>query len=115
MLVEKLSRIFGKEEKENERVEELHQRLAERLGKEERDWVLELIDEKDRERLEAQEENFRRGFKLGLRLGREIFQCEDEPHCFRGWRAGSWDRARAGRQGRARADAIHSIDSDNSA
>lgn len=56
--------------------------LAERLGKEERDWVLELIDEKDRERLEAQEENFRRGFKLGLRLGREIFQCEDEPHCF---------------------------------
>ena len=37
MLVEKLSRIFGKEEKENERVEELHQRLAERLGKEERD------------------------------------------------------------------------------
>lgn len=44
--------------------------------------MLELIDEKDRERLEAQEENFRRGFKLGLRLGREIFQCEDEPHCF---------------------------------
>ena len=31
-------------------MEELHQRLAERLGKEERDWVLELIDEKDRER-----------------------------------------------------------------
>ena len=52
MLVEKLSRIFGKEEKENERVEELHQRLAER------------------------------GFKLGLRLGREVFRCEDEPHCF---------------------------------
>ena len=44
--------------------------------------MLELIDEKDRERLEAQEENFRRGIKLGLRLGREIFQCEDEPHCF---------------------------------
>ena len=55
MLVEKLSRIFGKEEKENERAEELHQRLTERLGKEERKWVLELIDEKDRERLEAQE------------------------------------------------------------
>lgn len=63
-------------------MEELHQRLAERLGKEERDWVLELIDEKDRERLEAQEENFRRGFKLGLRLGWEVFRCEDEPHCF---------------------------------
>lgn len=82
MLVEKLSRIFGKEEKGNERAEELHQRLTERLGREERKWVLALIDEKDRERLEAQEENFRRGFKLGLRLGREIFQCEDEPHCF---------------------------------
>ena len=44
--------------------------------------MLELIDEKDRERLEAQEENFRRGFKLGLRLGWEVFRCEDEPHCF---------------------------------
>ena len=72
MLVEKLSRIFGKEEKGNERAEELHQRLTERLGREERKWVLALIDEKDRERLEAQEENFRRGFKLGLRLGREM-------------------------------------------
>ena len=82
MLVEKLSRIFGKEEKGNERAEELHQRLTERLGKEEREWVLALIDEKDMERLKAQEENFQRGFKLGLRLGREIFQCEEEPHCF---------------------------------
>ena len=82
MLVEKLSRIFGKEEKGNERAEELHQRLTERLGREERKWVLALIDEKDMERLKAQEENFQRGFKLGLRLGREIFQCEDEPHCF---------------------------------
>ena len=82
MLVEKLSRIFGKEEKENERVEELHQRLVERLGKEERGWVLALIDEKDMERLKGQEENFRRGFKLGLRLGWEVFRCEDEPHCF---------------------------------
>ena len=82
MLVEKLSRIFGKEEKENERVEELHQRLAERLGKEEREWVLALIDEKDMERLKAQEENFQRGFKLGLRLGWEAFVCEDEPYCF---------------------------------
>ena len=82
MLVEKLSRIFGKEEKENERVEELHQRLVERLGKEERDWVLALIDEKDMERRKGQEETFRRGFKLGLRLGWEVFRCEDEPHCF---------------------------------
>ena len=82
MLVEKLSRIFGKEEKENERVEELHQRLAERLGKEERDWVLELIDEKDMETVRVREENFRRGLRLGLRLGWEVFRCEDEPHCF---------------------------------
>lgn len=82
MLVEKLSRIFGKEEKENERVEELHQRLVERLGKEERDWVLALIDEKDMETVRVQEENFRRGLRLGLRLGWEVFRCEDEPHCF---------------------------------
>ena len=82
MLVEKLSRIFGKEEKENERVEELHQRLVERLGKEERDWVLALIDEKDMERVYVQEENFRQGLKLGLSLGWEVFRCEDEPHCF---------------------------------
>ena len=33
MLVEKLSRIFGKEEKENERVEELHQRLRNVWGR----------------------------------------------------------------------------------
>ena len=33
MLVEKLSRIFGKEEKENERVEELHQRLRNGWGR----------------------------------------------------------------------------------
>ena len=82
MLVEKLSRIFGKEEKENERVEELHQRLVERPGKEERDWVLALIDEKDMETVRVQEENFRRGLRLGLRLGWEAFRCEDEPHCF---------------------------------
>ena len=81
-VIAELSQRYGKEEKENERAEELHQRLTERLGKEEREWVLALIDEKDMERLKAQEENFQRGFKLGLRLGREIFQCEDEPHCF---------------------------------
>ena len=81
-VIAELSQRYGKEEKENERAEELHQRLTERLGKEEREWVLALIDEKDMERLKAQEENFQRGFKLGLRLGGEIFQCEDEPHCF---------------------------------
>ena len=81
-VIAELSQRYGKEEKENERAEELHQRLTERLGKEEREWVLALIDEKDMERLKAQEENFQRGFKLGLRLGGEAFVCEDEPYCF---------------------------------
>ena len=81
-VIAELSQRYGKEEKENKRVEDLHQRLVERLGKEERDWVLALIDEKDMERLKAQEENFQKGFKLGLRLGWEVFRCEDEPHCF---------------------------------
>ena len=80
-VIAELSQRYGKEEKENERAEELHQRLTERLGKEEREWVLALIDEKDMERLKAQEENFQRGFKLGLRLGWEAFVCEDEPYC----------------------------------
>ena len=81
-VIAELSQRYGKEEKENERAEELHQRLTERLGKEEREWVLALIDEKDMERLKAQEENFQRGFKLGLRRGWEAFVCEDEPYCF---------------------------------
>lgn len=81
-VIAELSQRYGKEEKENKRVEELHQRLVERLGKEERDWVLALIDEKDMERLKGQEENFQKGFKLGLRLGWEVFVCEDEPYCF---------------------------------
>ena len=79
-VIAELSQRYGKEEKENERAEELHQRLTERLGKEEREWVLALIDEKDMERLKAQEENFQRGFKLGLRLGWESVVCECEPY-----------------------------------
>ena len=81
-VIAELSQRYGTEEKENERAEELHQRLTERRGTEEREWVLALIDEKDMERLKAQEENFQRGFKLGLRLGWEAFVCEDEPYCF---------------------------------
>ena len=83
-VIAELSQRYGKEEKENERAEELHQRLTERLGKEEREWVLALIDEKDMERVYIQEENFRQGLKLGLCLGWEVFRCNDEQHCFHG-------------------------------
>ena len=82
MVTAKLSRLFGVAASSSQSAEAIHQTLIQTLNKEERRLLLALIDEKDMERLKAQEENFQRGFKLGLRLGWEAFVCEDEPYCF---------------------------------
>lgn len=82
MVTAKLSRLFGVATINSQSAESIHQTLIQTLSKEERRLLLALIDEKDMERLKAQEENFQRGFKLGLRLGWEAFVCEDEPYCF---------------------------------
>ena len=70
MVVERLSTIFGKEQGETPEAERLHEQLLQTLTKEQRCLLLHLIDEKDMERL-----------TLGLRLGLEVFRCDEEESC----------------------------------
>ena len=81
-MVSKLVRVFGDKGGESPAVERAVERLSESLTEEQQRLVMEIIDEKDMETVRVQEENFRRGLRLGLRLGWEVFRCEDEPHCF---------------------------------
>ncbi|MBS5518105.1 MAG: hypothetical protein KHX17_06140 [Clostridiales bacterium] len=81
-MVSKLVRVFGDKGGESPAVERAVEMLSESLTEEQQRLVMEIIDEKDMETVRVQEENFRRGLRLGLRLGWEVFRCEDEPHCF---------------------------------
>ena len=81
-MVSKLVRVFGDKGGESPAVEHAVEMLSESLTEEQQRLVMEIIDEKDMETVRVQEENFRRGLRLGLRLGWEVFRCEDEPHCF---------------------------------
>ena len=81
-MVSKLVRLFGDKGGESPAVERAVEMLSESLTEEQQRLVMEIIDEKDMETVRVQEENFRRGLRLGLRLGWEVFRCEDEPHCF---------------------------------
>ena len=81
-MVSKLVRVFGDKGGESPAVERAVEMLSESLTEEQQRLVMEIIDEKDMETVRVQDENFRRGLRLGLRLGWEVFRCEDEPHCF---------------------------------
>lgn len=81
-MVSKLVRVFGDKGGESPAVERAVEMLSESLTEEQQRLVMEIIDEKDMETVRVQEENFRRGLRLGLRLGWEVFRCENEPHCF---------------------------------
>ena len=81
-MVSKLVRVFGDKGGESPAVERAVEMLSESLTEEQQRLVMEIIDEKDMETVRVQEENFRRGLRLGLRLGWEVFRGEDEPHCF---------------------------------
>ncbi len=81
-MVSKLVRVFGDKGGESPAVECAVEMLSESLTEEQQRLVMEIIDEKDMETVRVQEENFRRGLRLGLRLGWEVFRCEDESHCF---------------------------------
>ncbi len=81
-MVSKLVRVFGDKGGESPAVERAVEMLSESLTEEQQRLVMEIIDEKDMETVRVREENFRRGLRLGLRLGWEVFVCEDEPHCF---------------------------------
>ena len=81
-MVSKLVRVFGDKGGESPAVERAVEMLSESLTEEQQRLVMEIIDEKDMETVRVQEENFRRGLRLGLRLGWEVFRCEDESHCF---------------------------------
>lgn len=81
-MVSKLVRMFGDMGGTSPAVERAVETLSESLTEEQQRLVMEIIDEKDMETVRVQEENFRRGLRLGLRLGWEVFRCEDEPHCF---------------------------------
>ena len=81
MVVERLSTIFGKKQGETPEAERLHEQLLRMLTKEQRCLLLHLIDEKDMERGLAQEQNFAAGMRLGIRLGLEVFRCDEEESC----------------------------------
>ena len=81
MVVERMSTIFGKDQGETPEAERLHEQLLQTLTKEQRCLLLHLIDEKDMERRLAQEQNFAAGLTLGLRLGLEVFRCDEEESC----------------------------------
>ena len=81
-MVSKLVRMFGDMGGTSPAVERAVETLSESLIEEQQRLVMEIIDEKDMETVRVQEENFRRGLRLGLRLGWEAFRCEDEPYCF---------------------------------
>ena len=81
MVVERLSTIFGKKQGETPEAERLHEQLLRMLTKEQRCLLLHLIDDMDMERGLAQEQNFAAGMRLGLRLGLEVFRCDEEESC----------------------------------
>ena len=81
MVVERLSTIFGKEQGETPEAERLHEQLLQTLTKEQRCLLLHLIDKKTWSGGWHRNRTLRQGGHLGLRLGLEVFRCDEEESC----------------------------------